>query len=275
MSSPRDELFDVSGRVIVVTGGLGQLGRQFGRTLLERGARVAIIDHRIDDEEGAEGFGDSLRDDGLLFVRADVTVRASLEQALARIEQRWGPPDGLVNNAALDSPPDAPTEETGPFETYPESSWDTVMAVNAKGVFFCCQVFGGAMAAAGRGSIVSICSTYGLVGPDQRIYEYRRASGSSFFKPVAYSASKSSLLNLTRYLATYWAGRGVRVNTLSLGGVYNQQDERFLESYCSRVPLARMAREDEYNGAIIFLLSDASSYMTGANLIVDGGWTAW
>jgi NAD(P)-dependent dehydrogenase (short-subunit alcohol dehydrogenase family) len=208
-------------------------------------------------------------------VRVDITDRATLEAAIDDVEQRLGVPHGLVNAAALDAPPDAPAEENGPFETYPESSWDRVMEVNVKGTMLACQVIGGRMAAAGRGSIVNVSSIYGLVSPDQRLYEYRRSAGDAFVKPVAYSASKSALMNLTRYLATYWAPKNVRVNTVTFGGVFNGQDPQFLAGYEARVPLGRMARNDEYNGSIVFLLSDASSYMTGSNLVIDGGWTAW
>jgi len=273
MITPPDP-FDVRGRVVVVTGGLGQLGRQFAGALVGRGAQVAVVDldiaARVDATYGPEKAGL-----GYFFVEGDVTSRASLERALQQIEQRWGPPYALVNNAALDSPPGAAAGENGPFEEYPEASWDRVMEVNAKGVFLACQVFGGRMARAGRGSIINIASIYGLVSPDQRIYEYRRRGGEAFFKPVAYSASKSAVLNLTRYLATYWAPHGVRVNTLTFAGVFNNQDEEFLKGYCAKVPLGRMAREDEYNGAVIFLCSDASSYMTGSNVVLDGGFTAW
>ncbi len=269
------ELFRVEGKIAVVTGGLGQLGRQFVLTLADSGARVAVLDSRVDDAVVAARFGERRHDPALRFYRVDVTDRASLEAGLQQMQELWGTPHILINNAALDSPPNAPAAENGPFETYPESSLDTVLAVNLKGVILCCQVIGGAMAAAGRGSIINISSIYGLVSPDQRIYAYRAAQGAPFFKPVAYAVSKSGLLNLTRYLATYWAPKGVRVNTLTFGGVFNHQDEAFLREYCARVPLGRMAREDEYNGAILFLASDASSYMTGANLVIDGGWTAW
>jgi NAD(P)-dependent dehydrogenase (short-subunit alcohol dehydrogenase family) len=268
-------LFDIENRVVVVTGGVGQLGRQFSLSLLERGAKVAVFDLAGAVAGEAKRFGPAVNNDNLLLVSVDVTKRKSIEAALAQVNAKWGVPQGLINAAALDSPPNAPVEENGPFENYPESSWSQVIDVNLKGVFFCCQVAGGQMASAGRGSIINIGSIYGIVSPDQRVYEYRRKSGVPFVKPVAYSASKSGLVNLTRYLSTYWARQNVRVNMLTLGGVFNNQDAEFLKEYCARVPMGRMAREDDYNGAIVFLISDASAYMTGANLVMDGGWTAW
>ena len=269
------DLFDLTNKVVVVTGGLGQLGGQFSRTLLERGAKVAVFDVGLKTGAEERNAHAAPKDAALEFLVVDVTKRASIETAMHQLKTKWGVPHALINAAAVDSPPNGPPEENGPFESYPENSWNQVIDVNLKGVFLCCQVVGAQMAAAGRGSIVNIGSIYGLVSPDQRIYERRRTSGLPFFKPVAYSASKSALLNLTRYLATYWADRNVRVNMLTCGGVFNNQDREFLAAYCARVPLGRMAREDEYNGAIIFLISDASSYMTGSNLIIDGGWTAW
>jgi len=260
-----DELFDLSGRVAVVTGGLGQMGQVYTEGLAARGMRVAVFD--VAAEPGGDG--------AVRHYRVDVTDRGSIEAATAEVVAEWGVPKLLVNNAALDSPPDAPPEEVGPFETYPEASFDVVMDVNVKGVVLCCQVIGAAMAEAGRGSIVNVSSIYGLLSPPQDLYEFRRNEGEAFVKPVAYSVSKSALLNLTRYLATYWAKAGVRVNTLTLGGIFNDQLGEFLEAYGARVPLGRMAEAGEALGAVVFLASDASSYVTGANLVVDGGWSAW
>ncbi len=259
-----DPLFDLDGRVAVVTGGMGQLGSVYVAGLVERGMRVAVFDVAEGDvPEGARAF------------EVDVTDRAAIETAEREVESLWGAPHLLVNNAALDSPPDAPAEEVGPFETYPEGSFDAVLDVNVKGVFLCCQVIGGAMAREGRGSIVNVSSIYGLLSPVQDLYDFRRAQGETFVKPVAYSVSKSAILNLTRYLATYWAKAGVRVNTLTLAGVWNDQSKEFLEAYTARVPLGRMLDAGEALGALVFLASDASSYVTGANVVVDGGWSAW
>lgn len=260
-----DPLFDLAGRVAVVTGGLGQLGQVYVDGFAGRGMRVAVFD--VAAEPGGEG--------DVRHFRVDVTDRSSIEAATAEVIADWGAPHVLLNNAALDSPPDAPPEEVGPFETYPEASFDEVMDVNVKGVVLCCQAIGAAMADAGRGSIVNVSSVYGLLSPPQDLYEFRRGEGETFFKPVAYSVSKSAVLNLTRYLATYWAKSGVRVNTLTLGGIFNDQPAEFLEAYGARVPLGRMADAGEALGAVVYLASDASSYVTGANLVVDGGWSAW
>jgi NAD(P)-dependent dehydrogenase (short-subunit alcohol dehydrogenase family) len=257
--------FDIAGRVVVLTGGSGRIGQSMAKGLSAAGARVAVLDL---------AKGAAPETDGLAYLTCDVTERADIEGALRSIKDRWGVPRGLINAAAIDAPPDAPAEEFGPFETFPEASLDRILSVNVKGVFLCCQVLGGAMAEAGRGAIVNIASVYGMVAPDQGLYEYRRRQGEMFFKPAAYATSKSALYNLTRYLAAYWGGAGVRVNTLSLGGVLAGQDAEFLEGYNAKVPLGRMASEDEYTGAVQFLLSDAASYMTGANLVIDGGLTA-
>jgi NAD(P)-dependent dehydrogenase (short-subunit alcohol dehydrogenase family) len=251
------DLFSLDGRVAIVTGGAGQLGAEIVRGLEERGARVAVFDVAADD------------------FRVDVTDRAAIEQATNRVVAELGQPHILVNAAALDSPPDAPPEEVGPVESYPEDSFDRVMDVNVKGTFLCCQVVGARMAQANRGAIVNISSVYGMLSPVQDVYDFRRAKGETFFKPVAYSVSKSALYNLTRYLATYWARSGVRVNTLTLAGVWNEQPREFVDAYTARMPIGRMADAAEVVGPVVFLVSDASSYVTGANLVADGGWSAW
>jgi NAD(P)-dependent dehydrogenase (short-subunit alcohol dehydrogenase family) len=259
-----DPLFALDGRVAVVTGGMGQLGSVYVAGLAERGMRVAVFDTVPGDvPDGARAF------------TVDVTDRSAVEAAASEIAAEWGVPHLLVNNAGLDSPPDAPVEEVGPFETYPEASFDSVMDVNVKGTFLCCQAIGGAMAREGRGSIVNVSSIYGLLSPVQDLYAFRREGGETFVKPVAYSVSKSAVLNLTRYLATYWAKDGVRVNTLTLAGVWNDQPPEFLEAYSMRVPMGRMLKAEEALGAVVFLASDASSYVTGSNVVVDGGWSAW
>jgi NAD(P)-dependent dehydrogenase (short-subunit alcohol dehydrogenase family) len=271
MPDMSDNLFDVCQDIVLITGVSGQLGAEYAKGFLARGSKVVGLD-----------VGPSARSEALAaehegnyqFLSADVTNKASLQRALVQVETTFGTPTVLVNNAAIDSSPSAPPEENGPFEDYPEASWDKVVDVNLKGVYLCCQVFGAAMAKMNKGSIINVASIYGVVSPDQNLYEYRRKRGEVFYKPVAYSASKSGILNLTRYLAVYWAKRNVRVNSLTIAGVFNDQEQAFLDVYCGRIPVGRMANADEYNGSVLFLASEASCYMTGHNLVVDGGWTA-
>jgi len=258
---------DLVDKIVVVTGGCGQLGRQYSSALADEGSKVVILD----TPAAVDSFETS---SAVAALPCDITKKSDIEASLTTIQAKWGSPFGLINNAALDSPPDAGSDANGPFESYSEDVWDKVIDVNLKGVFLCCQVFGAAMAQAGKGSIVNISSIYGQNSPDQSIYEYRRQQGDEFYKPVAYTASKSGVIGISKYLGTYWVGSGVRVNTLTLAGVFNNQETEFLENYCARIPIGRMADESEYNGAVLFLLSDASKYMTGSNLVIDGGWSA-
>lgn len=264
--------FDLTGRVAVVTGACGLLGREHCMTLAEAGATVVVADlHAEATVELARDLGD--RHIGLDI---DVTDKASVDRARDIVLASLGRVDILINNAAMNDMVEHPTIalEQSRFEQYPLDLWKKVMDVNVTGMFVCCQSFGSLLAQQGRGSIINIASTYGIVAPDQRLY--RDAHGTqTFYKSAAYPTSKGAVVMLTRYLAAYWGDRNVRVNTLSPGGVRNGQDEHFVLSYSSRTPLGRMAMPEDYHGAVVFLASDASSYITGHNLVVDGGWTAW
>ena len=268
------DMFQLKNKVAVVTGGLGLLGTEFVNGLLSSGARVAILDRALPSEAQKDKFF-SESSETLQFLATDVCRRNDLTEALKRIKDQWGIPTVLVNNAAIDSPPAAPASENGPFEDYPEESLDRILDVNIKGVFLCCQVFGKAMAENGGGSIINIGSIYGLVSPQQEIYEYKRAKGERWYKPAPYAITKAGVTQFSRYLGTYWAKKNVRVNTLVPAGIQNHQDENFLKEYCGRMPMGRMAHPQEMVGPLVFLASDASSYITGSTLVVDGGWTAW
>ena len=265
-----NKLFDVSDKVVVVTGSSGILGAQYVETLLKSGAKVCGID--LDTNALTKKYEQKFPKN-FLFKSCNILDKKDLEHSLYEIKSFLGSPNVLINNAAIDSPPS--TDSIVPsFENTSEQSWDEVNDVNLKGAFFCCQVFGGEMAKNNNGSIINISSIYGLLSPDQSMYQYKRAQGIEFYKPVAYSVTKAGILNLTRYLATYWSSKGVRVNSLTLAGVRGDQDKEFLEKYEQRIPIGRMAEINEYNGAILFLSSNASNYMTGSNLVIDGGWTA-
>ena len=278
--------FDLTGCVALVTGGAGLLGEQFCHTLAEAGAAVSIADLNI---EAAESISERLRQEGCkaLALRTDVADPLSVRQSVELTLASFGRLDILVNSAALDPKFDpkhleAGVEETGKsqhaphhltFEDYPLELWKTALDINLTGMFLCCQAVARPMLAQGSGVIINISSMYGLVGPDQRLYQ--RQAEQTQYKPAYYSVTKAGVLGLTLYLATYYAGKNIRVNALTPGGVYNGHDETFLQAYAARAVIGRMAHKDEMNGALLFLASDASSYMTGANLVVDGGWTAW
>jgi NAD(P)-dependent dehydrogenase (short-subunit alcohol dehydrogenase family) len=267
--------YQMKGQVALVTGGAGMLGSEFCRTLAEAEAKVVIADINA---ASAVDNANRLNDKGYsaMGVGVDVTRPESVEAMIAATLQTYGRLDVLVNCAALDPKFDRQhlsEQDANAFESYPLEAWNQALAVDLTGLFLCSQAAVKPMLAQNYGVMVNICSTYGLVGPDQRIYQ--RPGKSPSYKPVSYSVTKSGVLGLTRYLATYYAGRNIRVNALTPGGVYNDHDDIFVQSYSAHTVMGRMAERDEMNGALLFLASDASSYMTGANLVVDGGWTAW
>lgn len=269
--------FDLTGRVAAVTGGVGLLGAEFCRTLAEAGAAVAVVDL---NEPASQAVAASLTNAGYkaLAIPADITQPGSVNEAVEKVLSAWGRIDVLVNSAALDPKfdPDAINKgiTPGAFEDYPLDLWNSALNVNLTGMFLMTQACVRPMIEQGRkGSIINICSTYGLNGPDQRIYikEGQRVA----FKPVYYTVTKAGVMGFTKYLAAYYAGTEIRVNALTPGGVFNNHEEYFVKNYSARTILGRMAQKDEMNGALLFLASDASSYMTGNNVVVDGGWTAW
>ena len=272
----RASAFDLAGRVVLITGGAGLLGTEHAAAIAEAGGVPVIADVRGADAERAaiavqERYG--VAASGL---ELDVTARASCEAALARVLAVHGRLDGLVNNAALNPKVEGAGLAATRFENYSLELWNRELSVGLSGAFLCAQVFGAYMAAHGGGVIVNIASDLGLIAPDQRIY--RRpglAAHEQPVKPVTYSVVKGGLVMLTKYLATYWADAGVRVNALVPGGVYAGQPEDFVEKLTQLIPMGRMARKDEYRAALVFLCSDASSYMTGSNLVIDGGRTCW
>lgn len=271
------EKFQMAGQVAIVTGGAGLLGKQFARTLAQAGAAVVVADlNRLT----ANTIAETLVKDGYaaLGVGVDVTDPASVVEMVETAVNVYGRLDVLVNSAALDPKfdPEAVARgiPAGSFEDYPLDQWRQALDVNLTGMFLCCQAAVKPMIEQDKkGSIINICSTYGLVAPDQRLYQ--RNGIQTAYKPVYYSVTKAGVMGMTRYLAAYYAGTAIRCNALTPGGVYNQHDEQFVRSYSSRAVMGRMATIDEMNGALLFLASEASSYMTGANLVVDGGWTAW
>lgn len=269
------KLFDLTGRVAIVTGAAGLLGRQFSRTLAEAGAKVAIIDI---DKNAVSELAFELTQAGfeVLGFPTDITQIKSVKAMLAETLKEFGRLDILVNSAALDpkfDPGQISDQGANAFEDYPLDAWQKALDVNLTGMFLVTQAAVKPMLEQGGGVVINLCSMYGISAPDQSLYQ--REGQPPQFKPVTYTTTKAGVVGFTKYLAAYYAGKNIRVNTLTPGGVFNNHDEEFTQRYAARAILGRMAEPDEMNGALLFLASDASKYMTGANLVVDGGWTAW
>jgi NAD(P)-dependent dehydrogenase (short-subunit alcohol dehydrogenase family) len=267
-----EKLFSLKNKVAVVTGAVGLIGKHHCNALSEAGANIIVSDidlkkcEILANELGTKSIG----------VDVDITKPDSIKNLREKVLNEFGRIDILVNNAAINDMFENPSAaaELSMFENYPLDVWQKSLDVNITGTFLCSQILGSEMAKAGKGSIINIASTYGIVAPDQSIYKNMDGS-QNFYKSAAYPVTKGAVISFTKFLAAYWGNKGVRVNALSPGGVENNQDQYFIDNYSAKTILGRMAKPTDYKGAIVFLASDASEYMTGANLIVDGGWTAW
>ena len=266
------EMFSLKGRIAVVTGALGLIGKNHCKALNEAGASVAVCDL---DENKCKEFASTLVEKSL-GVGADISNKESVLNLKDEIIQTFGKVDILVNNAALNDSFENPqaAAEQSMFENYPLEMWQKSLDVNVTGMFLCSQIIGTMMAERGTGSIINVASTYGITAPDQSIYMNDKGE-QTFYKTASYPVTKGAVIMFTKFLAAYWGNKGIRVNTLSPGGVENNQEDFFIRNYSAKTPLGRMAQQTDYKGALVFLASDASNYMTGANLVVDGGWTAW
>jgi NAD(P)-dependent dehydrogenase (short-subunit alcohol dehydrogenase family) len=276
-------LFDLTGRVAIVTGGAGMLGIKHAEIIAAAGGSPVLLDLPLAKPEAAAAAIAKKYGVDAAGLATDITQLAEVEKVRDKLLERFGHIDILINNAANNPKVEAGGSGSSPsskawsrLENFPLEVWNDDLRVGLTGSFLCSRVFGSEMAKRGKGVILNIASDLAVIAPDQRLYRQPGvAEDEQPVKPVTYSVVKTGLIGLTRYLATYWATSGVRVNAISPGGVFNHQPEAFLTELHLRIPLARMASVDEYQGAILFLCSDASSYMTGANLVVDGGRTCW
>jgi NAD(P)-dependent dehydrogenase (short-subunit alcohol dehydrogenase family) len=264
------KLFDMKNKVVVLTGSSGRLGTEYSHILSQSGAQLVLIDKNSKQNEKLANSLKNQYNSNPLTISMDISNQNEVKDMVTVIIKKFKKIDVLINNAFYN--PSQSKFSSLPFEQFPLDLWNEVLSVNLTGVFLCSQEIGKIMAKRKKGVITNISSIYGMVGADQRIY-----GSSGLNSPVSYAATKGAIINLTKYLAAYWQGKNIRVNSLTLGGVIDTSymSKQFIKNYSKKTILGRMANKNEYNGAILFLCSDASSYMTGTNLVLDGGWTAW
>lgn len=273
-----NHLFSLKGRVVVITGGAGLLGQQHALAVRRAGGEAVLLDVSETALQSAKQTLQEQGEGGISILKVDITVEEEVRKASEAIIQQYGNVYGLVNNAAINPKMEkSDSKEFSRLENFPVEQWQMELDVGLKGAFLCTRYFGTAMAESGTGgAIVNICSDLGVIAPDQRLYEQPGLPPAQQpVKPVTYSVIKSGLIGLSRYVATYWAEQNVRCNALCPGGIENGQPEAFLQKIVTRIPLGRMAQKEEYQGTLIWMLSDASSYLNGAVVNVDGGRTTW
>jgi NAD(P)-dependent dehydrogenase (short-subunit alcohol dehydrogenase family) len=265
------EKFNLKNKTIILTGSAGILGTQYSEMLCESNANVILVDTDIIKNEQLQKKLEKKFNVKCMSFNTDITKKLEIKQMIQDVIKKFKKIDGLINNAAY-HPKVKGGNIAKPFESFPIELWNNAISVNLTGMFLMCQEIGKIMVKQKNGVIVNISSIYGMKGADQRIY-----GKSKLDSPASYAVTKGAILNLTRYLAAYWHGKNIRVNTLTIGGVQidSYMDKNFVKKYSEKTILGRMAKSNEYNSALLFLLSDASSYMTGSNLVLDGGWTAW
>jgi NAD(P)-dependent dehydrogenase (short-subunit alcohol dehydrogenase family) len=274
VSTPVD--FSLDGRVAIITGGAGLLGVRHAEAIASAGGIPVLADIRREDAETLAAAVAKATGARVMGLGCDVTSAESIHALLETVLARLGRVDILVNNAANNPKVETPGQSFSRLERFPIDQWNADVAVGLTGPFLCARIIGGVLAAQQRGVIINISSEYGIIAPDQRLYRQEGLTAEQQpVKPVTYSVVKAGLHGLTLYLATYWAHANVRVNTISLGGVESGQPAAFLERAAAKIPMGRMAQPHDFQGALIYLCSDAAAFVTGANLVVDGGKTIW